>query len=278
MSPVRHDAWSTVETRQRHRLIADNALCTIAGRGVDSPQVGVRFGAGDKECASVVQREEPLEIEVAPIHDVNGRRFRNQKIERIDIVHLAVGNMYKTRDVSTQVQKRMHFDRCFGASKRRPWEQRKAQVDGRGVECINRIREIETQVFFGVKLAGLGNESLRKLGIDSPVSSLVGVGQRRAPDRRPNTHVIKLGRLGRETSLDIAQTLPVGQLRECQDTKLFGAWERAHTKIAFVPIDDSRERRPRQKVHQLREQSFAGVHGKPSGNGFPEGHLKAPLR
>ena len=206
MSPVRHDAWSTVETRQRHRLIADNALCTIAGRGVDSPQVGVRFGAGDKECASVVQREEPLEIEVAPIHDVNGRRFRNQKIERIDIVHLAVGNMYKTRDVSTQVQKRMHFDRCFGASKRRPWEQRKAQVDGRGVECINRIREIETQVFFGVKLAGLGNESLRKLGIDSPVSSLVGVGQRRAPDRRPNTHVIKLGRLGRETSLDIAQT------------------------------------------------------------------------
>lgn len=41
----------TVEPRQRHRLIADNALRPIVRCRVNSPQVGIRFGAGDKERA-----------------------------------------------------------------------------------------------------------------------------------------------------------------------------------------------------------------------------------
>ncbi len=45
--------------------------------------------------------------------------------------------------------------------------------------------------------------------------------------------------------------------------------------IAAIAIDDSCERCPWQKVHQLREQGFAGVHVVLSGNVLPKVGLKA---
>jgi hypothetical protein len=187
----------TVEARQGHRLIADDAIRPIARCRVDPPQIGIRFGASDKECAGFVQPKEALEIQVGAVHYINRCGHRNHQVEHVDIVQFAVGNMYKTRDIPAQVQQRMHLDRCLGASKRRAWRQRQAQIDGGGIQRVNRVRQIQFLTF---------------LGVDPPVSSLVGIGQSRALDRRANAHVVQLCLLCREAGLDIAQTFPVGQL------------------------------------------------------------------
>jgi hypothetical protein len=93
-------------------------------------------GARDKEGASLMQREEPVEVQVATVHDVNGRRLRNQKIECVDIVQFSIGNVDKTGDRTPQVEQCVQLDRRLGRAKRRPWKERQTQVDRRGVERI----------------------------------------------------------------------------------------------------------------------------------------------
>ena len=79
-------------------------------------------------------------------------------------------------------------------------------------------------------------------------------------DRLPEPHVVKLGRLCRETNFDVAQTLPIGQLSEGHDSELFGARHRLHVAAAVALIDNAMETLPWQEVHQLREQRLACVH------------------
>ena len=66
--------------------------------------------------------------------------------------------------------------------------------------------------------------------------------------------------LRQQTHLDIAQTFPISQLCKDQGAKLFRARERAHPSIALVPLEAALKCCPRQKIHQLGEQSLAGVH------------------
>ena len=145
----------TVEPGRRNRLVADNSLRPVARCRVDPSQVGIRFGAGDKECAGFVKAEESLEIQIGAIHHIDCRRLRNHQIKPIEVVQFAVGNMYNCRDISPQVQQRVHLGRCLGAPKRRPWKQRQAEVDGGRVQGIYRVRQIQSQVFFGSALSGL---------------------------------------------------------------------------------------------------------------------------
>ena len=80
------------------------------------------LGSGDKERAGLVKSEEALEVEVGAVHHVNRCGFGNQQIEHVDIVQLAVGNMYETRDIAAQIEQGMHLDRSLGASKTKPTE------------------------------------------------------------------------------------------------------------------------------------------------------------
>ncbi len=174
--------------RQRHRLVADDALRPVAGRRVHSAQVGVRPGPCDAERARFVPCEQPLEVEAGPVHDVNRRRFGNQ-----------------------QVEKCVHLHSRLGAAKRRPGEQRQAQVDGGGVRCVHRVRQLQPQVLPGARPSGPGDQPLGELGVHAPVPALVGVGQGGAPHGRADTHVVQPGRLRARAGLDVAQALAVRQ-------------------------------------------------------------------
>ena len=173
----------------------------------------------------------------------------------------------------------MQLHSGLGGAKRRPREHRQAQIDGRGIEGIHGIGQFHAEVLVDVERAGLDDQPLSQLEVDAPVARLVGVGQRRASDRRADAHVVKLAGLSRQTHFDIAQALAVGQLREGHDAKLLGATEAARPVIAAVTIDDAMEGLPRQEVHDLREQHLAEVHGD-SGVAKPgtlaqNGHLRS---
>ncbi len=50
--------------------------------------------------------------------------------------------------------------------------------------------------------------------MDTPVSRLIGISQRRTLDLLPQAHVVELGRLRRKADFDVAQSLVAGQLRK----------------------------------------------------------------
>jgi hypothetical protein len=47
---------------------------------------------------------EPDEIDIAPIHHVDRTRLREQQVERVNVVQLAIRNVDEARDVTAQVQ------------------------------------------------------------------------------------------------------------------------------------------------------------------------------
>ncbi len=81
---------AAVETVEYDGLIADHACSSICGSGIKSPGIQIRFGACDKEAAGLMQDIQTLEIEICPIHHVEGTSFWNEQIENIDIVQLAI--------------------------------------------------------------------------------------------------------------------------------------------------------------------------------------------
>ena len=79
----------------------------------------------------------PGEIEIAPIHQIEGSRFQEEMVEDIDIVDLAVGNKDNGRNTSMQIQKRVQFDSAFVFAELGPWKERQAEIDGGGIQGIN---------------------------------------------------------------------------------------------------------------------------------------------
>jgi len=112
----------------------------------------------------------------------------------------------------------------------------------------------------------LDDQSLGELGMDAPVTPFVGIGQRRAPHRLAEAHMVELRRLHRQTRLDVTQALPPGQLRERHRAILLGAGKHSHATIAAIARNDPRKGAPRKEIHQLGEQRLAGIHRHLLGN------------
>src|SRR5882762_2411718 len=89
-----------VVTVERDGLIADDPRRPVGRGRIDAMGIHVRFGAGDEEGAGEMQPMEAGEIDVAAIHDVDGARFREQQVESVDVVQLAVRNVDEARDVA----------------------------------------------------------------------------------------------------------------------------------------------------------------------------------
>ena len=184
-------------------------------------------------------------------------------IQHVDLVGLAVRDMNESRDIAAQVQQGMQLDRCLGGTKRRPWKQRQAQVDGRGIQCVDRVVQVDAEAVVAIQLARTPDKQRRQVCPDAPVASLVGIGQRRTPDRRAKAHAVQLRLVGQQTGFDVAQTLAVSQLCEGHGAELLGATQTAHAGIAAITRHDARKAGPRHELHELREQRLAQVHSSP---------------
>jgi hypothetical protein len=168
----------------------------------------------------------------------------------------------EARDVAAQIEQRVHLHRRLGGAKVRPWKQRQAQVDGGGVQSIDRVAQLQAQAFVGVKLSRLGNQPVGELRVNAPIARLVGIGQRRSPDGLAKAQVVEFRGLSRQTDFDIAQALSVGQLRERHRSVLLSTAQRSHPIVAAITRNNPRKGAPRHEIHELREKRFADVHGR----------------
>lgn len=255
-----------VEAVQRDALIADDAGAPIGRHRIHPARIHAAFGAGHEEGPRLMQREQATEIQITPIHHVERAGFDGQHIQYVDLVGLAVRDVDEGWDVAAKVEQRMQLDCRLGRTERSPREQRQAQVDGRGIQGVDRIGKVDAEAVVAVQLARTPDEQGGQIRPDAPVASLVGIGQRRAPDRRAKAHAVQLRLIGQQTGFDIAQALAVSQLSEGHGTELFGASQTAHSGIAAIARHDPRKAGPWHELHELCEQRLAQVHCSP-----PEG-------
>lgn len=122
------------------------------------------------------------------------------------------GDVKASGNRAAQVEWRVPLHSGLGLAKIGPGKQSQREVDGRRIQSIERVRQIEAQVFPGLEFSGFGNKSLCQVLPPPPSALLVGLGQRRAGDGFAEAQVVKSFRAGMQTRLDVAQALPPSQL------------------------------------------------------------------
>ncbi len=248
---------------QCNGLIADDAACPVHFGRVNAPGVHVAFGAGYKEGAGMVHLKQASKVQLASVHDVERSWLQNQEVQHIYLVHLAIADVDEGRFRASEVQQGVQLDGCLGFAKRRPLEQAQAQIDGCGIQCIDRILEIESQVLVQIKLASTPNQNRSQVGPDSPVARLVGIGHGGAVNAVAKSHGVQLARVGSKSHFDFSKTLSPRQLYKSHDSKLLEASQTPHAQVATVARHVSGKACPWNELHDLSKQGLADIHRKP---------------
>ena len=79
-----------VEAVQGDGLVANDAGRAIRRRRIDAMSIDVRLGTRDEEGPGLVQHIKAGKVDVATIHDVDGSGFRQEHIEGMNVVQLAI--------------------------------------------------------------------------------------------------------------------------------------------------------------------------------------------
>src|SRR5271155_1282777 len=167
-SQRRFEALAGVEASEQDRLIANQSSGAVDGMRIAPSGLEIRFAAGYEEAADLVEPVQALEVEEAPIHDVERAGLGQELIEDIDLVHLAVANKDKGRDIAAQIEQRVQFDRGLGRPKRRPRKYRQTQIDGRRIQRIDRILQVDPEGLVDIQRSGDGDQALGEVGVDAP--------------------------------------------------------------------------------------------------------------
>jgi len=204
---------------------------------VQSPEVEVALGSYNEETRSLMDHKKSSEVEIAAIHDIHGTSFDYELIEDIDIVNASVSNDNHGGNTATQIQECMHLDCSLSLAEYCPRKQGKTQIDCGGIQSVDCLIQFQTEAFVGVQSSGLPDEHLGEVGVDSPVSDLVGIGQGIAGDVPSDAHMVELVPRSSEACLNIPQAFAVSKLGKGHAEKLVPAREAFDFVIAVVSRD-----------------------------------------
>src|SRR5665213_1114849 len=163
-------------------------------------------------------------------------------------------------DGTAQIQQRMQLDRRIGPAEARPGKQVQAQVNGDGIQRINRLVEFRSNRVAGVKGAGAADEQLSQIMVDAPVTLAVGVGQDAAGNLAMNAQVIELLVARAQTGFHIAETFPKGELAKSHAKKLVPAGEGFHFVVSAVASHTAVKLLRMNQVGELGENKLSGIH------------------
>src|ERR1700689_2089463 len=158
--------------------------------GAPTVQNHARLGPCDKEGARTMKGVQPFEIQVGAVHDVEGAGLEGDVVKDIHVMSFSVGNLNKSGDGTTQIQQRVQLYRRLLLTEVRPRKNRKAEIDGGGIQRIYGSVQVDAQWFGRIHRARDGDQHLSKIGVDAPVARLVRVGQSRAGDVAPESQMI----------------------------------------------------------------------------------------
>jgi hypothetical protein len=215
--------------------------------------IEVAFGPGYKECRVLCEPVEASKVDVATVHDIDCGWFEDQLIQEGDIVNFPMSDTDHARNRASQVHLGVKFDGAFVLSKRGPWKKGETQIDGRGIQGVSRLVELQSEIFVRIQLSGHSDQHMSEVCVDAPIPFFVGIGQRASRNSAPDPCVIKLGLHRSQACFDIAKALPISQLSEGHAKELIETRKVSSPVFALIPVDAFLEFVSRDKTHELRE-------------------------
>jgi len=163
---------------------------------------------------------------------------------------------------SPQVDLSAYLDPGLGLSEVCPRKEREREIHCRRVQGINRVVDIQPQVFARVERSGFAHKRLGQILPELPVALFVGVGQSRFGNRLPEAQMVAGSRSRIQAVGNVAQTLAPSQLGKCHADELLPAAKVTDARLRIVAIHKTRKRLPMHEVEDLREDVAARVHGR----------------
>ena len=245
--------------------------------GLNPSQLQRRLGACNKERARRMEPVKSFQVLIATVHDVVGTGLWREHVQRIHIVDFPVGYVDESRDGTTQIDQGMQLHSRLGPAELGPRKQFQAEVDGRRVQRVDRLSQVDDGGNLGVQLPCFGDQYLGKVREDPPVPAFIGIRERCAANGTTNPQVVQLRRHGSQARLNIPKAFAGGQLGKGHAQELIEAGETATWTPLGVSGYTASEVRQWEQVHDLREYQPTDMHVSPcQGAGLaPEGHSKS---
>ena len=130
-------------TGENDRLVATHTRTLFNGMRIQAAVRQIVFGSCDKESAGGMDRVQPIEINVASVHDIMRSGFEFEAIEEKHIMLFSAGKVEKCRYIAGQVERHVEFDRGPLFLESRPRKQIQGQLDRRRINEIDSAVEIE---------------------------------------------------------------------------------------------------------------------------------------
>jgi hypothetical protein len=239
----------------------DDLVALQAGRGIDrrrgfSIEPQILFGSNDKEASSLMQVVQAFVIQIRTVHNVDAAGHDWNHIQDVDVVGPSVRYVNKRRYSAFQVHQCMEFDRGFLLSKLCPWEQRQAQVNGRGVQGFHRFGDL----VFAIKLLSMNDQYHSQVMINLPGAVCIGIGQGAEWYVGFDAHMIATRPQGIEGGSEVSEAIAEGELSEAHAKELIPAFKFLCTIISFVLSNYFSKIIFRNNIHKLCKNDFTGIH------------------
>jgi hypothetical protein len=246
--------------REPDGLIANHAGARHHRMTPAAVELKVGFGPGDKERRRAFDAPQTGEVDVSAIKEVERARFEDQRIEPVDVVDPAIGDMHQHRDRSVQIEQRVHLDRALFLAEPRPGENCQTQINRGRVDRVNGAVDVDAERLVGIQLTSASDEQQGQVFIDPPIAGRVSVGQGAASDRAAQPQVVELVAARAQTVFDISEALPEGNLRKGHAQKLVPAREPRSLILTTILRDNPAKVALGNKVDDLGEYKASDMH------------------
>lgn len=218
------------------------------------------FSSRDEEGARVCNEEEAGEIHVAAIHQIECARFKQQAVKPAHVMLTCSGDVDAGWNRTPQVDLGVHLDARHGLPEGGPWEEGQREVDGRRVEGIDGVVEVQSEFLADIQGAGLAHEALGKVFPEPPIALFVGIRESGFGNRLTEPEMMQIRRSSIEAGGDVTESFPPSQLGEDHANELLAAAKMADTRLGLVTFDHAGKRLAIYEVGDLREDVASRVY------------------
>lgn len=243
---------------------SDGLVAPQAGRFINRPRfedIGtcVAFGANHEIRTGRLDSEQPREIEITTIKNVDASRVVVELVHEVDVVDRTVCDPHEYGDWSGQIDLSVKLNRRLGGSEMRPGKDRQAQINGGSIDGINHLVEIESIGVPGIQPSCLADENLSECFVNAPVPMLVRVSEVCPRDIATNAHCVAVGATP-EASFNIAKALAESDLGKSHREELIAGGHalacsrhgvQRHGAIELLSVDE---------IGNLCEDKASSVH------------------
>ena len=244
---------------QSDNLIAAQSGILVDRFGLQDTEPGIAFRADDEVGADHFDAEQPGEVEVSSVENIDAPFFEPHCIHEVNVVHGPVADAHEHGNRPVQIELRMELDGRLGATEMSPRKHRQAQTDGSSVHGVNHLVEIEAIGVVGIQTTSFADENLSERFVNPPVAMFVRVGEIRSSDVPANPHRAQM-RATAKARFDVSKALAKSHLSESHREKLIArshafAYPRhrmqSHAAIELLAVN---------QLGDLGEDQASGVH------------------